>query len=266
MGTILKTISNEWDYTKIAKYYSARPNYAPAAIENLCSYIQARKSEDYSAADIGAGTANLTIMLSKFISNILAVEPNQAMREIGMERTSAVSGVRWIEATGECTTLPDRSVNVVTFGSSFSTMDRGNALKESHRILKDDGYFVCMWNNRDLTIPSQLKVEEIIRSHVPDYSHGARREQQANVILESMLFNHIYYFEEPQTVKMSIPQYIDGWRSIRNRFWDPATKEGQELLASIIKDIEAEFSGIDSLELIYITKVWIAKKQTLPKI
>jgi|FLOH01.1.fsa_nt_gi adenylylsulfate kinase-like enzyme/ubiquinone/menaquinone biosynthesis C-methylase UbiE len=174
----------EWDYTKMAKFYSARPNYAEKAIQKICEYVKAVKEGEYLVADIGAGTGNLTIMLADKIATIIAIEPNKAMREIGLERTKEMTNVSWIIGTGEETTLEDNSVNMVTFGSSFNTTNREESLKESHRILKENGFFVSMWNNRDLDVPSQKKVETIIRKWVPDYSHGTRRESQANVIMD----------------------------------------------------------------------------------
>jgi len=100
-----------------------------------------------------------------------------------------------------------------------------------------------------------------LQSLSPDYSHGTRRQQQADVIIESKLFNHLYYFEYPKNVEMSIEDYCDGWRSVKNQFWDPKTKNGIRDLNRIIKDIKLEFEYDNQLNLVYITKVWVAQKQ-----
>jgi len=249
-----------WDYTKQAKFYSSRPNYSAEAINRLCNYVGAN-AQNYRIADIGAGTGNLTLLLKDKATEILAIEPTSAMREIGIERTKDFKNIKWLFGTGESIPLKDNSINFVTFGSSFNTTDREKALEESYRVLKYGGFFSCMWNNRDLTIPSQRKVEEIIKRYYSNYSHGTRREQQADVIIGSKLFNHLYYFERPQLVSMSLDSYISGWKSVKNNFWDLEKKEDMDIFEKITGEIKKEFEKEKRLELIYITKVWVAQKQ-----
>jgi len=248
-----------WDYSTQARYYEKRPNYSDEGIDYMLNFVGANK-EDYIVADIGAGTGNLTKLLAEKVGKIIAVEPNDFMKEIGIKATEKYGNLSWINGTGEDTKLPTHSVNLVTFGSSFNTTDRLLALRESYRILKPDGFFVCMWNNRDLTIPSQKRVEEIIKKYFPDYSHGTRREQQADFILNSGLFNHVSFFEFPKMVEVSLDDYCEAWKSVKNKFWDLETSEGKEILEKIIQDIKKEFRE-GGLNLKYITRIWIAKKK-----
>lgn len=255
----------EWDYTAQAKFYSNRPNYSINAINKMCYYFFSKNKKGSAVADIGAGTGNLTILLKDYFKKIIAIEPNESMRKIGIEKTKKFSHIKWIEGTGENTYLNDNSIDFVTFGSSFNTTERDQSLKESYRILKKNGLFSCLWNNRDLTIPTQKKVEEIIKRYVPNYSHGVRREQQADIIINSKLFNNLYYFEQPQIINMSLENYLNGWRSVKNDFWDLNTEEGKKLFENIVEDIKEEFKKEEKLKLIYITKVWMAQKQDIKK-
>ncbi|MBQ7673914.1 MAG: class I SAM-dependent methyltransferase [Alphaproteobacteria bacterium] len=77
------------DYSKNAEFYKYRPNYSPKAISMLMDYVGAKtNNQEYSVADIGAGTGNLTILLlDKGLSNVTAVEPNYEMRKIGEQVT-----------------------------------------------------------------------------------------------------------------------------------------------------------------------------------
>ncbi len=251
----------DWDYTNQAKYYYLRPNYAPEAIDELLGYVKAEKgNQEYLVADIGAGTGNLTLMLEERGLRVVSIEPNSAMREIGIERTTG-KNVEWKVGTGEDTTLKSNSVNLATFGSSFNTTDRFKSLKESHRILKEGGYFTCMWNNRDLeNDPVQKHVEQIIRRFVSEYSHGTRRERQEEVIAESGLFKDIHYIERAKQVETTVDNYINAWRSVKNNYWDLDTNEGRNLFEKIVKDIHEELSKYEKLELTYITKIWVAQK------
>lgn len=249
----------EWDYTKHASSYSARPNYAPKAIDELCQYVGAKKT-NFFAADVGAGTANLTMMLLERGLTCIAIEPNAAMRKIGMGRTTG-KNVKWLIGTGEKTGLENESVDWFVMGSSFNTTERQATLKEAARALKSKGYFSCMWNNRDLdNDPVQLQVEKIIRKYVPNYTHGTRREDQTNVILSSNLFDKIKCHEVDQKVTRSLDQYIDAWNSVRNEFWDVTTPQGAALYAQIIKDIRQELSSSPTLELTYTTRIWTVQK------
>jgi ubiquinone/menaquinone biosynthesis C-methylase UbiE len=254
---------NEWDYSEQAKYYYLRPNYSPEAIDELVESISKnRNKEELLIADIGAGTGNLSIILEEKGFKIIAIEPNENMRNIGIER-SKNKNIEWRKGTGENNTLLDKSVDIITFGSSFNTTNRDEALKESYRVLKDDGFFVCMWNNRDLEFdPIQKRVENIIKKHVPDYSHGTRREPQDEIIIKSNLFKDLYYINKPQKVTMTLDSYIDAWKSVKNKYWDLSTKEGLETFDKIISDIRIELSNNNIIEMVYITKIWFANKKS----
>ncbi|MBR9702482.1 methyltransferase domain-containing protein [Candidatus Woesearchaeota archaeon] len=249
----------EWDYTEHAKYYDRRPNYAPEAVEHLAKYVGA-ETENFIVADIGAGTGNLTVLIFDKAAKVFSVEPNAAMRNIGIEKTEDMKNVTWSVGTGEETGLADQSVNLAAFGSSFNCTDRAKTLKEVHRILKSDGWFTCMWNNRDLTEPTQKKVEGILQEFYPEYSHGTRREQQEDVILASRLFNNVYYFEEEQLVAIPLEKYIEAWRSVKNAFWDFSTEEGKATFEKIATRIRDELKDTPVLKLKYDTRVWVAKK------
>ncbi|MFA6035794.1 MAG: methyltransferase domain-containing protein [Candidatus Micrarchaeia archaeon] len=253
-------IAKEWDYTQHAKYYDYRPNYSPKAIARLCSHVKPGKG-GYVVADIGAGTGNLSMLLKDNVGKIIAVEPNDAMREIGIAKTKQFANIVWRVGTGEETGLETGSIDWITFGSSFNTTDRDRTLKESHRVLKKGGYFTCMWNNRDLEEPTQKRIEQIITEVVPEYEHGTRREQQADVIIGSKLFNHLYYLEEPQQVEMPLDRYIEAWKSVKNKYWDLDTEAGRKTFQKILDKMHAEFGKVKALKLTYITKIWTAQRE-----
>jgi ubiquinone/menaquinone biosynthesis C-methylase UbiE len=124
---------SSWDYSKHAEFYRHRPNYAPKAIDMLIEYTGAKKTDGFMVADIGAGTGNLTKMLLERGLNVTPVEPNEAMREIGIEATKSYD-LKWTAGTGTETGLEANKYNWITFGSSFNVIDRELGLKESYRI------------------------------------------------------------------------------------------------------------------------------------
>jgi ubiquinone/menaquinone biosynthesis C-methylase UbiE len=251
--------SPKWDYTEHAIHYSSRPNYSPNAIDKLIDLVSLEITPNVKIADIGAGTGNLSVMLNeRGVRPILAVEPNFAMLKIGIERTREMD-VYWKMSTGESTCLPDSSCDWMLFGSSFNTTDRSRCLAEVNRVLKPGGYFTCMWNNRELeTDPVQQQAEDIIRKYYPEYSHGTRREDQTPILDESGFFETVQYLEDTITVRRTIEQYIDAWRSVRNQFWDVNSEEGKAVFAKIEADLR-DVLGNEDLEIQYTTRIWTAK-------
>ncbi len=209
-------------------------------------------------ADIGAGTGNLSIMLLERGCEVVSVEPNDAMREIGIERTKGKK-IEWVRATGIDSTLKSGEFDWVTFGSSFNVMDRTEALKESYRLLKPQSYFSCMWNHRDLNDPIQKIAEESIIELVPNYTRGVRREDQRPIIeAHRELFDKIIYLEEDFYFHQSLENYINAWRSVKNPYWDLETKEGEELFGKITRLLEQRLPK--EFDIKYTTRCWSAKK------
>ena len=104
------------------------------------------------------------------------------------------------------------------------------------------------------------KVEEIVATFVPNYGHGTRREQQADTIIGSRLFNHLYYLEEVQMVDITFENYINAWKSVKNPYWDLQTQAGRELFGKITDAIKKEMGGAE-FHLKYVTRAWTARRE-----
>ena len=130
-----------WDYTEHASHYDKRADYCRDAIKDLLAAIGCVPSKP--VADIGAGTGKLTKELLKQGLEVRSVEPNEAMRTIGVQNTKGKS-VTWSVGTGEATGLPTSGVYAVFFGSSFNVVDQSLALSEASRILFPNGWLACM--------------------------------------------------------------------------------------------------------------------------
>lgn len=261
--SLLLFMKTQWDYTTLAKAYLQRADYANAAIDALLTLSGFPQNANKSAyiCDVGAGVAHLTLMLAERGHKIEAVEPNDAMRELGIERTQKLIDkniVRWHEGTGEKTNQPANIFDIVSFGSSFNVCDRALALKESHRLLKDGGYFMCLWNHRDLDDAIQSEIEGIIRRHIPTYGYGTRREDQREIIEQSGLFENVVQLSSRVVFQQKRNDCIEAWRSHATL----QRQAGSEFLA-IISDIEQFLNarGKDTLPVPYTTHAWIAKKK-----
>lgn len=141
------------DFSQKAEDYAAhRPPYAAAA------FVVLRRITGLTSAcvvaDIGAGTGNVTRHLLDHTQRVFAIEPEAAMRRHVEEllcphpRSMAVAG------TAEATTLPDRSVDLITVGQAIHWFDRQLAPMEFARILRPEGWLALLWNQfPDGTVP-----------------------------------------------------------------------------------------------------------------
>lgn len=245
-----------WDYSLQAPYYQYRPNYSQQAISVLLNHINPG-AQPLKVADIGAGTGNLSILLKQFNLDVDAVEPNDEMRNLGIKRTSDTS-IRWVKANGTQTGLPEHTYDWVTFGSSFNVIDREAGLQETARLLKPDGYFSCLWNHRNLQDPVQSAAENIIMKFVPDYERGVRREDQRPILEASPLFEDIFYIELDFRFDQTLEHYLNAWRSVKNRFWDLQTDEGNTLFNTICTEMRRELPETFTVQ--YTTRAWTARR------
>ncbi|GAB4181126.1 MAG: class I SAM-dependent methyltransferase [Thalassobaculales bacterium] len=249
-------MKTEWDYTALADAYLKRPDYAEAAIDAMLAVAGAAAGQP--VCDVGAGVAHLTLMLAARGHPVAAVEPNDAMRRNGIARTAGLAQVTWTEGVGEATGQPAEHFALVTFGSSFNVCDRQAALAESCRILRPGGWFACMWNHRFLEDPIQARIEAIIRSAVPGYGYGVRREDQTAEIDRSGRFGPVIYLESRVRHRQAVADCIEAWRS-----HGTLARQAGEAFPAIIAEIARYLEGLGepAIAVPYTTAIWMARRR-----
>ena len=247
-------MKTNWNYTHLADAYLKRGDYSDAAIDALLTLVACSKGS--KVCDVGAGVAHLTLMLAHRKLDVVAVEPNDAMRANGIKRTQELSNVIWAEGTGEATNQATEAFDLVTFGSSFNVCERQEALKETARILKPGGWFACMWNHRRLDDPIQKKIETIISERVPSYSYGTRREDQTAVIETSSLFRDVVRISSDVIHEQSVNECVEAWRSHAT-----LSRQAGTAFDDIINSIEKYLASLNENSILvpYSTNVWLAK-------
>ena len=135
-----------------AGYYDA---YRPKYPETLLNYMRERLSfsQQSVVADIGSGTGILTELLLKNGNTVLAIEPNDDMRETARARLSHYPTFRSVNGSAESTTLERKSVDFVTAAQSFHWFQQAAAKREFRRILRVNGWVVLIWNTRKTSAP-----------------------------------------------------------------------------------------------------------------
>jgi SAM-dependent methyltransferase len=127
-----------------AQYAQHRPGYAEAAIRWCLAPVGRRLP--VRVLDLGAGTGILTGALARLGTEVVAVEPDQAMLA---ELRRQLPGVRAVEGSAEALPLPDESVDAVLCGQAMHWFDLDRALPEIARVLTPAGVLAGLWNVDD---------------------------------------------------------------------------------------------------------------------
>lgn len=243
-------MQTNWNYSDRAHTYDKRADYSELAVDKAVNHTGLEFNSEI--CDIGAGTGKLTKILQKYFKVIFAVEPNENMRQYGEKNVTSAS-VYWSEGTAESTGISSSSVDGVFFGSSFNVVDHNLALKEVHRITKKNGWFTCMWNHRDINDPIQNSIEALIRTKIPSFNYGSRRESPVDVLNSSGLFGNISFFEERFEVPMSKQVAVDAWKS-----HDTLFRQSNGNFDEIISNI-ADLIPDSGTVVPYFTRIWVSQ-------
>lgn len=121
---------------------SLHREYAPGRTwESLCHGL-VRLASFGRCVDVGAGDGGMAELIAPQSTKLICVDPSPAMLAAGRERVAALklTGVEFVEATGEKLPLPDASADSVLFLQSLQYMtDPGQALAEAARVLAPGG-------------------------------------------------------------------------------------------------------------------------------
>lgn len=139
----------------VGEYERARPSYPQEAVD----WLVPRGS--HVVLDLGAGTGKFTRSLVARGLDVIAVEPDDAMRGA---LADALPSVRTVKGTAESIPLPDDSVDVITAAQSWHWVDEARALPEVARVLKPGGLLALVWNIRDESVPWVKQLSEIMGS------------------------------------------------------------------------------------------------------
>ena len=250
------------DFTKLAKQYKNRPAYSELLLNNILKIMEyARNKDNFQIVEVGAGTGKLTKMLLEMGLNVIAVEPNDAMRKEGILFTKEFNNVEWIKGSGEVTNVNSNIADWVIMASSFHWTNPTKSLPEFSRILKKNGYFTAIWNPRNINISEfHMKIENNIKNIVPELkriSSGSQSTKQWEYVLVSTGdFKNCIFMETDHLEIMSKDRYMGAWHSVN----DIQVQAGAKRWKEIIDMIEIEISNLVKIEVPYKIRSWTVKK------
>lgn len=131
-------------------YVRGRPGWPLEAIDVLGLPRTAR------VLDLAAGTGKLTDALAARFDDIVAVEPDDAMR--GAIRSGEV-----LAGSAETIPLPHASVDGIFVGEAFHWFCDPPALREIERVLRPGGTLALLWNRQLDPLEELWQVHELMQ-------------------------------------------------------------------------------------------------------
>ena len=169
---------------RVENYVRYRPGYPPEVLDLLRDECGLRPS--HIVADIASGTGVFTRLLLENGNSVFAVEPNTAMREMGIQQLESLGSNRLVSVAGtaEETTLRSASVDFVTAAQAAHWFDLPRARTEFARVLRPGGWCILIWNERETTTTPFLRdYEQLLLTYGTDYKE-VRHERTTAVIHE----------------------------------------------------------------------------------
>ncbi len=170
-------------------YVRYRPSYSPQLVDFLRA--NCGLSSTSTVADIGSGTGTLSRILLDQGCVVYGIEPNAEMRASAERLLAECDRFHTVDATAEATTLPDKSVDLVTSGRTLQWVDLEPSLDEMRRILRPHGWAIALWNKRQVeTDPVAAGYEQILWTYGTDYATLHARREAAKSYLRAAGFKH----------------------------------------------------------------------------
>jgi SAM-dependent methyltransferase len=123
-----------------------------------------------TVVDLGAGTGALTKELVGKVDRVIAIEPDDRMREI---LTKNFPGVTALRGSGEAMPLETSSVDAVLASSSWHWMDPDRTLQETARVLVPGGTLGAVWAGPDPDGPFVTQAQAMLS----EMSSGQRESE-----------------------------------------------------------------------------------------
>lgn len=130
-------------------YARGRPGWPAAGVDIVALPAKSR------VLDLAAGTGKLTELLASRFEDVVAVEPDEAMRTAN----------RWGESLGgtaDAIPLPDDAVDAVFVAEAFHWFCDPPALREIERVLRPGGTLVLLWNRPIGSLEDLVGVHELM--------------------------------------------------------------------------------------------------------
>ncbi len=240
----------------VDKYVKYRPTYPQEVITYLKN--ECNLSDDSFIADIGAGTGIFTALLLNQHYSVIAVEPNNDMRQAAVNQLSDNTNFTAIAGTAEATTLQDQSVDLVVCAQAFHWFNEAATQVEFKRILKADGKVALIWNNRDAESDEfAAAYEKLLKDKAIDYNKVNHRNI-GELDFKAFFKNGDYktkYFSNEQVFD------LDGLlgRAFSSSYSPREDTEAGKKFKDLLQELFAKYNEDGTVKFKYRTEVYLGE-------
>lgn len=166
---------------RVENYVKFRPHYPKEVLQFFKDDLNLQT--DSLVADIGSGTGISARLFLENGNTVFGVEPNEAMRRAAEDFLKDFPNFKSVNGTAENTNLPDKSMDFIVAAQAFHWFKPDKTRVEFKRILKDKGYIVLLWNERQLDSTEFLReYENLILEYGTDYKEVRHEKVKAEII------------------------------------------------------------------------------------
>lgn len=125
--------------------------------------------------DFGAGPGTLAGPLSRYFPNVIAIEPDPELAEVGKRATTGLlPPIEWYVSTAEERRFEVGSIDTAVFGQSFHWMDQRLLARRLRQSLMVGGHLVLVADNKTQKAEISIPYDEI-RKLIQSYLGTVRR-------------------------------------------------------------------------------------------
>lgn len=241
--------------SRVQNYVRYRPGY-PAA---LAGFVEEKLglASGSVIADVGSGTGKLSELFLEHGYRVIAIEPNDEMREPAEALKERYPDFVNLAGQAESLPLEDRSVQAVMAGQAFHWFDPEKTRGEFARVLAPGGLVMLVWNDRSPDATPFLRAyERLLTERCPEYSEIASRYANEDVLRG--FFGAAGYSEE----RFYNEQVFD-WEGLKGRAlsssYVPASGPEGEAFLSELEEIFTQHNEEGRVAFVYTTQLFYGR-------
>jgi SAM-dependent methyltransferase len=242
-------------YEGTAWYYSRfRPKYPPSLVSLLRENFQLDGTG--RLLDLGCGPGPVAIPLAHLFHEVVAVDPDDAMRAEGerIARERGINNIEWRFGGSKNLSPALGQFRLVTMGNSFHWMDRARTLDALYDLVTDGGGIAVVGHGAPIPPPPPTRwraaINTVLMRYLPERRlaweyPGPPPEERHEAYIARSRFRDLISYEESFDVEWTIDSIIGNLYSMsfcsRRVLGDRVDAFERELRAAILA---VEPSGI----------------------
>lgn len=242
-------------YQGTAWYYSRyRPVYPPSLVTILRENF--RLDGTGRLLDLGCGPGPVAIPLAHLFDQVVAMDPDDAMRAEGarIARERGVGNIEWRFGGSKDLSPELGQFRLVTMGNSFHWMDRARTLDALYDLVTDGGGIAVVGEGAPIPRPPPTRwraaINAVLMHYLPDRrlaweNPGPPPEERHDAYLARSRFKDVISYQESFEIEWTIDSMVGNLYSMsfcsRRVLGDRVEAFERDLRAAIIA---AEPSGI----------------------